>query len=550
MMLNGPWEFEITKKRGLPTFFSREILVPFAVETSLSGVHKEVAADDILHYRKTFKKEKSPTERAVLHFDGVDQICDVFFNGRKIGRHIGGYLPFAYDVTEIYQEENEIYLEVTDDVQNDVLPRGKQSKHPGGIWYTSTSGVYQSVWLEIVPEDYISSFRMTPNVNEGKLHLSFSTFGDPYPMQIVARRKGHVVAHALLLQGNEIDLVLPKPLDLWSPEDPNLYDLEIYAKEDYITSYFAMREYGTIDYQGHKVFALNGKPYFLSGVLDQGYVPESGLTYPSVEAMEFDLKLLKEYGFNMVRKHIKLEPMLWYSVADRLGLIVFQDFVNGGGKYNTFLFATGTFFQPKRRDDKPSFIQSVGRENPVSRAFFEQTMDPFVCHLYNVPSIASYVLFNEAWGQFESKRLEQKLRALDPTRLVDAVSGWCDQGGGDFDSHHIYFRKVHLKPSKSRILFLSEFGGYSLHLKEHSWSKKVFGYKRFKNKDKLNKALKKLYEEQLIPLRDKAGLAALVYTQLSDVEEETNGLVTYDRKVKKADPELFRALNEELKFHD
>lgn len=550
MMLNGPWEFEINKKRGLPTFFSREILVPFAVETSLSGVHKEVAADDILHYRKTFKKEKSPTERAVLHFDGVDQICDVFFNGRKIGRHIGGYLPFAYDVTEIYQEENEIYLEVTDDVQNDVLPRGKQSKHPGGIWYTSTSGVYQSVWLEIVPEDYISSFRMTPNVNEGKLHLSFSTFGDPYPMQIVARRKGHVVAHALLLQGNEIDLVLPKPLDLWSPEDPNLYDLEIYAKEDYITSYFAMREYGTIDYQGHKVFALNGKPYFLSGVLDQGYVPESGLTYPSVEAMEFDLKLLKEYGFNMVRKHIKLEPMLWYSVADRLGLIVFQDFVNGGGKYNTFLFATGTFFQPKRRDDKPSFIQSVGRENPVSRAFFEQTMDPFVRHLYNVPSIASYVLFNEAWGQFESKRLEQKLRALDPTRLVDAASGWCDQGGGDFDSHHIYFRKVHLKPSKSRILFLSEFGGYSLHLKEHSWSKKVFGYKRFKNKDKLNKALKKLYEEQLIPLRDKAGLAALVYTQLSDVEEETNGLVTYDRKVKKADPELFRALNEELKFHD
>ncbi len=550
MMLNGPWEFEITKKRGLPTFFSREILVPFAVETSLSGVHKEVTADDILHYRKTFKKEKSPTERAILHFDGVDQICDVFFNGRKIGRHIGGYLPFAYDVTEIYQEENEIYLEVTDDVQNDVLPRGKQSKHPGGIWYTSTSGVYQSVWLEIVPEDYISSFRMTPNVNEGKLHLSFSTFGDPYPMQIVARRKGHVVAHALLLQGNEIDLVLPKPLDLWSPEDPNLYDLEIYAKEDYITSYFAMREYGTIDYQGHKVFALNGKPYFLSGVLDQGYVPESGLTYPSVEAMEFDLKLLKEYGFNMVRKHIKLEPMLWYSVADRLGLIVFQDFVNGGGKYNTFLFATGTFFQPKRRDDKPSFIQSVGRESPVSRAFFEQTMDPFVRHLYNVPSIASYVLFNEAWGQFESKRLEQKLRALDPTRLVDAVSGWCDQGGGDFDSHHIYFRKVHLKPSKSRILFLSEFGGYSLHLKEHSWSKKVFGYKRFKNKDKLNKAFKKLYEEQLIPLRDKAGLAALVYTQLSDVEEETNGLVTYDRKVKKADPELFRALNEELKFHD
>ncbi len=550
LSLNGVWDFEKDQSEFPPAHYSREILVPFAVETLASGIQEPVSADDVLHYRKRFTLPSSfASKRVLLHFEAVDQVCSVTLNGRLLGTHEGGYLPFVIDITDDLAEENELLVMVKDDVTSDVYPRGKQSKDGHGIWYTATSGIYQSVWLEGVEQDRVDSFSMRADPKTATLSMDFSLVGNPYPLKVRLFSGETQVGETTIEEGNHIDVPVLSPLRLWSPEQPNLYRIEITAKEDRIHSYCAFRSFGKAFWHGHPVFALNGKPYFLKGVLDQGYAPESGLTPVSEEAMAHDILLAKEYGFNMIRKHIKVEPMRWYALCDTLGMIVFQDFINGGGSYSLYLMGLGTFLSPKWDDKTASFQRRVGRKNPASREEFRKEFLPFVKRLENIPSLAGWTIFNEAWGQFDSDEFLALLRQADPTRLVDQNSGWCDQGNGDFDSHHIYFRKVRLHPSTKRILSLSEFGGYSLSLKDHVWSNRVFGYKRFRDIGALNDAVENLFDQEIIPAKEQ-GLSLIVYTQLTDVEEETNGLVTYDRKVQKVDPMRLKSKMKELDFND
>ena len=550
LSLNGLWDFEISQDELPPSEYTRQILVPFAVETLASGIQETVSAKDVLHYRKRFFLPSSfASKRVLLHFEAVDQICSVTLNGRLLGTHAGGYLPFSFDITDDLAEENELIVTVKDDVESDVYPRGKQAKKGHGIWYTPTSGIYQTVWLEAVHEDRVESISMHPDPKTATLSLDFSLQGNPYPLNVRLFDGETLAGEATIKEGNHIDVPVALPLRLWSPEEPNLYRIEIAAKEDRVHSYCAFRTFGKAFWHGHPVFALNGKPYFLKGVLDQGYAPESGLTPVSEEAMVHDIRLAKEYGFNMIRKHIKVEPMRWYALCDSLGIIVFQDFINGGGPYSLYLMGLGTFLSPKWDDKTASFQRRVGRKNPASREEFRKEFIPFIRRFQNVPSLAGWTIFNEAWGQFDSDTFLAILRQEDPTRLIDQNSGWCDQGNGDFDSHHIYFRKVRLRPSTKRILSLSEFGGFSLSLKDHSWSKRVFGYKRFRDISSLNSAIEKLFDKEIIPAKEQ-GLSLIVYTQLTDVEEETNGLVTYDRKVQKVDPVRLNLKMKELDYDD
>lgn len=546
MTLNGLWDFEISKNKGPIYSYSSKILVPFAVETEASGIQKQVNQDDVLHYRRSFVLPKNFYGlRVILHFEAVDQVASVRLNGHFLGTHEGGYLPFSFDVTKYLQEENVLEVEVTDDVSSPIYPRGKQCKKGHGIWYTSTSGIYQSVWLEATPKSYLVSQKTTPIFSRKAVRFDLETHGEGetfvevlYDSKVIAREKA---------ESSSLEIDLSENFHPWSPEEPNLYQVCFHHGEDVVKSQFAMREFGKTTYNGHLVFSLNGKPYFLSGPLDQGYFPESGLTPPSEEAMLFDLKKIKSYGFNMLRKHIKVEPLRYYALCDKLGLIVLQDFVNGGGSYNLFLFALGTFLSPKWNDEKKCFIHSVGRGKKESRDFFEKNFEEYANHFYNIPCIAVFTIFNEAWGQFETRKFVERLRALDSTRLIDANSGWCDQGLGDFDSRHIYFRKVKMKGDDKRIISLSEFGGYSYHIAEHSYSKKEFGYKRFYSHEELNEGIKALYLTEILPLLEK-GLSIAVLTQYSDVEDEVNGLVTYDRAVTKVDPSLLSAIHKELRF--
>ena len=543
LSLNGVWDFGIDESLNNHASYPHQILVPFSVETPLSGIERQISAKDVLHYRRCFTlPDGFRKKRVLLHFEAVDQRCDVYLNGVHVVHHEGGYLPFTVDCLELQEGENELCVDVQDDVTSPAFPRGKQAPKSSGIWYTGTSGIWGSVWLESLPSEVIQSIRLTPDFDNKRLLLQAVFEGRPTSSEVEAYLDGHLVAKGELDENLCCTLDLAAHFSPWSPEHPVLYDLKIRINEDEIKSYFAMRKFSSVLHKGHRVFALNNKPYFLSGLLDQGYFPDGGLTPPTDQAMIGDIQLAKDLGFNMLRKHIKLEPMRWYYHCDRLGMIVIQDFINGGDPCKLLYFALAPFFSFNFKDTEN--FSRFGSASPEWRKRFEEDMAPIVQRLYNVPCIAAWTLFNEGWGQFDSVRLTARLRELDPTRLIDSTSGWYDQGAGDFQSKHIYFRKIKLQPSEDRILFLSEFGGY-VHAEEgHSAKGKGIFYARKKN---LTKALTKLYEEQVVPAME-AGLSATVLTQLTDVEEELNGLITYDRKVVKVDKRAMVDINSKLHF--
>ena len=543
LCLNGEWDFYIDESPNNHSFYPQKILVPFSVETPLSGIEHRVTAEQTLHYRRTFTlPEGFRKQRVLLHFEAVDQRCDVYLNGVRVVHHEGGYLPFTIDCLELRDGENELCVDVQDDVTSPAFPRGKQSPKSTGIWYEGTSGIWGSVWLESVPNQVIQSLRLTPDYDGRKIKVEAAFEGKAESSDVEVSLNGHLVAKG------ELDANLSCLLDVssnfhpWSPEHPILYDLRIRINDDEVKSYFAMRKFSSLMHEGHRVFALNDKPYFLSGLLDQGYYPDGGLTPPTDEAMVNDIEFAKRMGFNMLRKHIKIEPMRWYYHCDRLGMIVIQDFINGGDPYKLRYIALAPFFSFHFKDTEK--YARFGSQSEAWRKRFEEDMAPIVKRLYNSPCIAAWTLFNEGWGQFDSVRLTAKLRELDPTRLIDSTSGWHDQGAGDFCSKHIYFKKVRLDPSPDRILFLSEFGGY-VHAEEgHSVKGKGVFYARKKD---LTQSLVRLYEDEIVPcLAD--GLSATVLTQLTDVEQELNGLITYDRKVVKVDEKAMKAINEKLHF--
>ena len=546
LCLNGPWEFHVDQDPNNHSVFDYNIVVPFAVETQLSGIKRRIKKGDILHYRKLFTIPFGfRRDRILVHFEAVDQVCDVYLNGVKIAHHEGGYLPFTADCLELKAGVNELIVDVWDDTSSPVYPRGKQRERSGGIWYTPTSGIWGSVWIESVPNQLIQSLRITPDFDARSVSIAVQFEGKIEDSLVEVSLRGNVIATATLDEHAVAVIPLKNNFDPWSPERPVLYDVKVRANTDTIVSYFAMRKFSSCNWKGHTVFALNNKPYFLTGVLDQGYFQESGLTPPSDDAMIRDLSLMKNMGFNMIRKHIKIEPMRWYYHCDRLGLIVIQDMVSGGDPVKLGLFLSAPFFHWNIDDTKQYNL--LGRENEEGRRFYEAEMERTVQRLYNCPCIAAWTLFNEGWGQFDSVRLTEKLRSLDPTRLIDSTSGWFDQGAGDFNSRHVYFKKVSFKDDGKRIMSLSEFGAYSHVAEGHCETKKKTFYRYFPSIESLNKAVAKLYNTQIIPMLNQ-GLSVAVLTQLSDVEQETNGLITFDRKVIKIRIEEIAALNRKLVF--
>lgn len=539
--LNGYWSFKKVKTGGDVSEFDKKILVPFSPETLNSGIEGDfvLGKDEMLVYEKELECDKKLTQGVTyLHFGAVDQSCKVYINGKYALTHRGGYTPFSLEIQDLLVEgKNLIRVECTDITEDSHGARGKQSSHPGKIWYTAQSGIWQSVWMENVPTQHIRD-------------ITVKTFFDKKQLYVYSESEGKQVI-TVLDSGKEIikkefcnkEITLEYDFEPWSPRSPKLYDMVIENEYgDKVESYFGMRTFSVeTDENGKKRLFLNGKPCFMNGVLDQGYFSDGLLTPPSDKAMYDEIKMLKDMGFNMIRKHIKIEPMRWYYHCDRLGMIVWQDFVNGGGEYKFSHIGVMPFLGFKHKDSDYKYFS---RENKEGRDEYYQAMEETVSALKNVPSIGVWVPFNEGWGQFDSFEVTKKLLSLDDTRIIDSVSGWHDQGKDKTTmlSLHTYYTPLKA-PKDPRPVVLSEFGGYSMKIADHVYSEKEFGYKIFKDEESLCKALSTLYLKKLLPLIKK-GLSACVYTQLSDVEEEINGLITYDRAKIKVPVEFMKSINE------
>lgn len=545
--LNGVWDYAITASGEEPEVWDGEIVVPFSPEAPLSGAARGPAKDEHLHYRRRFTlPEGFQKSRVLLHFGAVDQIAEVFVNGVSAVKHSGGYWPFSADITNLLREgENVLRVTVRDNADDPTFAYGKQRYKRGGMWYTAQSGIWQTVWLESVPEIYVKSLRITPEYDAARVRIELETAGGSTAITCDVRSAdGSFVAGSWAKDGV---CVVPLPgFRAWTPDDPYLYTLDITCGEDHVESYFAMRKFSYMELGGHRVFGLNDVPLFHNGLLDQGYYPDGLLTPPSDEAMVNDIETMKRCGFNMLRKHIKIEPLRWYYHCDRLGMIVWQDMVSGGQPYSflhvSALPTLGKVDLPDK-DSKP-----YGRSGMLSRARFRREMADTVRLLYNCPCIALWTVFNEGWGQFDALDMAMELKKLDATRFIDHASGWQDQGYGEMKSRHIYFRPVKLK-NDGRALALTEYGGYILAVDGHRWTDKVFGYRICRDGASLARDYEKLMREQVLPHIRREGLTAAVYTQITDVEEELNGLMTYDREVLKIPEETLREINGTMKFN-
>ena len=542
--LNGEWEFEIDnsvsgRERGLQNaeHLSSKIIVPFCPESRLSGV-ENTDFMNCVWYRRDIEISESKLEGIViLHFGAVDQTATVWCNGVELATHTGGYLPFTVDITEVLAKENTILVCVRDATNKSQLPRGKQTLHPHGIWYTPQSGIWQTVWLESVPQNYIRSLHVTP-------------LFDAHQVEITVEGEGQCMID---LEGKRFTFPAGVPAHVpvqsfrpWSPEHPTLYPFSVTLGDDTVYSYFAMRKCSVeTDKDGVRRLFLNGKPYFHNGLLDQGYWPDGLYTAPSDDALVYDIQLAKDMGFNMLRKHIKIEPLRWYYHCDRLGIIVWQDLVSCFERWQTLTMQVLPFLG-LHLHDAPS--ARLGRAGEAGRRQFLRDMEDTVDLLYNCVCLGLWVPFNEGWGQFDALAVTDRLRTLDPTRPIDHASGWHDQGGGDLKSRHVYYRPVRLRGDGRRVLALTEFGGYSLQCPGHLASDKKFGYRMYDHAAAWMDAVERLYETEVLPLIESQGLSAAVYTQLSDVEDEVNGLVTYDRRLCKMDPARMRKINSKLRF--
>ena len=544
-MLHGEWDYAIVPQSEEYSFESQgKILVPFSPEAYLSGVGRQLQPNEYLWYQRalTFTKEecqrKEKKERCILHFDAVDQQAVVYVNDIEVAKHYGGYLPFEADITEYVSDAPcTLKVRVQDDSDTSYHTRGKQTLKRGGMFYTAQSGIWQSVWYEWVPENYVRKLKITPDYDSAcvKIQIDSTTRFDTLQINLEDKEAQYEVLE--VSEDGKQQLVLKftdGKFKSWSPEEPYLYDFTLKADSDEIHGYFAMRAFSVEkDEQGVPRFCLNHKPYFLNGLLDQGYWPDGLMTAPCDEAFIYDIELAKKTGFNMIRKHIKIEPLRWYYHCDRLGMIVWQDMVNGGTTYNMMwacYMPTGLPFLG--RVIKDNLYGIFARKSEEGRRLWEEECKGTVEHLYNVPSISTWVPFNEAWGQFDAARVAEDVKSQDPTRTVDHASGWFDQKAGDFNSVHNYFRKLKVEKDEKRAFVISEYGGYACYISGHSSVERIFGYKKFDTLKDVSKAYRELYEGQVLPLVEQ-GLSGVVYTQLSDVEEEVNGLVTYDRKVVK-----------------
>ncbi|MCL2533338.1 MAG: DUF2804 family protein [Nocardiaceae bacterium] len=550
--LNGRWEHAFTPcdVTAPPDRWDGDIVVPFSPEAPLSGVGRILQPDETLWYRRSFSlPDGFVRDRVLLHFGAVDQDCEVWVDGTPVGGHRGGYLPFALDITDaLVGDTHEIVVRVRDVTDTSWRSRGKQKLDRGGIWYTPQSGIWQTVWLESVPRRWIDRLVLVPHLDTGEVEVCVAPGGTgDDAAEVVVRAESREVARRTVPVGVPTRLPLGPDVRPWSPEDPFLYDVDVRLGEDHVSSYVGMRSFGVgPDASGRTRLLLNGKPYLHAGLLDQGYWPDGLYTAPSDEALVHDIRTAKDLGFTMLRKHIKIEPLRWYHHCDRLGMLVWQDLVNGGRRYRPAV-VTAPVLLPVRLDDSRHAL--FGRQDAAGRDEFRGELDATVALLQSVPSLAAWVPFNEGWGQFDAVAATARVKELDPTRPVDHASGWHDQGGGDMASRHVYFRPFRLSHkdiADERAAVLSEYGGYSYRVPGHVWNDKEFGYRKIADRDAFERAFLRLQHTQ-IGRAVEEGLTAFVYTQLADVEDETNGLTTYDRRVLKVDVEAVRASNQRLR---
>lgn len=543
--LNGVWKLN-----------GRDIVVPYPPQSRLSKYDGEIG-DNLVYELNCIvpdlmnDKECLANGRVVLHFDAVDQKAEIVVNGNVVGTHEGGYLPFEFDITEVIRigEINHFLVNVEDSL-SPIYPYGKQRKNRGGMWYTPVSGIWKNVWIECVPQKYIREIKLTPDLEGVDIELcgdvdSFTAKislqdGDFVEKKFLGKTGRFDLAKEMLMQGKKV-----KPI-CWSCENPHLYDMTIITDEDKIETYFALRTVEIKEVCGVNRVCLNGKPIFMHGVLDQGYY-EDGIYLPKEEKeYERDIMRMKELGFNMLRKHIKVEPEIFYYYCDKHGMLVIQDMVNSG----SYSFIRDTVLPTlgfKKVNDRKLPKRTKMKEELARRTFFEKHMREILQKLFNHPCIVVYTIFNEGWGQFESDRMYEVAKSLDSTRLYDSASGWFAQKKSDFDSRHVYFRTVRLKV-KVRPLLLSECGGYTYKVSGHLYNlNKTYGYGKCNSLEDLTDKIVDMYEKMVIPAIE-SGLCGCVYTQLSDVEDEINGLYTFDRQVCKVDNIRLQKIAEKLFF--
>jgi beta-galactosidase/beta-glucuronidase len=510
--------------------------VPFSPEAELSGVGRQLAPDEWLWYHRTFARPAG--DRVLLHFGAVDQSCTVWVNGHEVAEHTGGYLPFSCEVTHALEDgENHLEVRVRDLSETGTHARGKQRLDRGTIWYTAQSGIWQTVWLEPVPLEYVERLALVPHLGDAEVEVTVVASSSSSVEQ------GRDLAQVTLAgTTTEVRVGVPTRLPVrdprpWTPEDPYLYDVSVTMGADRVSSYTAMRSFGTgVDAHGRRRLLLNGETFAHVGVLDQGYWPDGLLTAPSDAALLHDITAMKDLGFTVLRKHVKVEALRWYHHCDRVGMVVWQDMVNGGGRYRWL-----TTQRPARHASPfPDRLHRLfGREERRGREEFRREVRETVELLRNVVSIAVWTPYNEGWGQFAANAVAREVARLDPTRQVNHVSGWVDQGGGDIRSFHRYVRPLTIpRRVGRRVLALTEYGGASLRVEGHDWSEREFGYLHLEDSDAFAAQLTALHEPLVEAAR--AGMAATVYTQLSDVEDELNGLLTWDREVLKVDADVVR----------
>lgn len=524
--LNGKWDIITDKGR-------EEISVPFPPESILSGVGRKIADNPKYTYEKKFTlPDGFVKDRVILHFGAVDQICTLRLNGQYVGKHIGGYDAFCFDITKFLKDENFIELEVEDNLDSHILPYGKQKNKRGGMWYTPVSGIWQSVWIESLPEKYISGLDIDVTLNSASIRFHGIDTGEV----TVKIPDGEIKAEIL---DGVANVKIENPVN-WTPENPYLYDFCAVSGEDRIESYFALRTLEVKEFDSYPRLCLNGKPYFFHAMLDQGYYPDGIFTPATPSCYENDVLFAKEYGFNTLRKHIKVEPECFYYYCDKHGIVVFQDMVNNA--HYSFFFDTALPTVGMRK-----FPDKILHRNKKSREAYIESMKKTVNQLKNHPSICMWTVFNEGWGQFCAEKMYHEIRELDKSRFVDTTSGWFRAKNTDVESLHIYFKPVKLKGA-DKPLFISEFGGYSYKEKGHIFNEdNTYGYGKYADRKEFEDAFISLYEQQIIP-NIKKGLCGTVYTQISDVEDETNGLITYDRKYVKVSRERMNVLAQELKI--